>query len=425
MSNINSQLPWSKSNKKKKEHPWHTMCSYLGSFPASLAGTFIEVLSDPKDIVLDPFCGRGTTLLECRLSGRIPLASDLNPIAVALTKAKNISLNLVTAMDRITELENSYDLPLYLPEALDQPEDIKLIYNPFTLAQLCFLRRKLREPKSDVDTFLIGVILGLMHGKERKDGTSAYASISMPNTFSMSPNYVRRFVQNNNLQRVERNVFTLMKDKIHRLYSNYSDFESIGIVTCLDIKTISTSNEFSPFKGKVKLVITSPPYSNVVNYALQNWIRMWFLFKDAREVADILDDNLTFGASLEFLEQAVKEIQLMLDDDGVAVIIIGDIARSKNNIVSPARDLIRRVSEKGIFGYIGFMSDYLNTDGKTTRIWNDTKGCATNVDRIILLSNKPPVFRTNNLCSAFDPVNLSRNAIQFARLGGADENLDL
>ena len=69
---------------------------------------------------------------------------------------------------------------MYLPEDLAQPDEIHLIFHPRTLAQLCYL---------------IGCVLGVMHGGERKDGTSGYLSISMPNTFSMSPDYVRRFVQ--------------------------------------------------------------------------------------------------------------------------------------------------------------------------------------------------------------------------------------
>ena len=52
-----------------------------------------------------------------------------------------------------------------------------------------------------------------MHGGERKDGTSGYLSISMPNTFSMSPEYVRRFVQTKELNRVKRNVFDILKEK--------------------------------------------------------------------------------------------------------------------------------------------------------------------------------------------------------------------
>jgi len=392
------------------------MCSYLGSFPAGLARTFIEVLSDPGNIVLDPFCGRGTTLLEARLTGRFPLASDLNPVALALTNAKNVSISYDSVLERINNLEANYDIPLFLPEALDQPEDIKLIFHPYTLAQLCYLRRVLLKSVNDIDTFLVGVVLGLMHGKERKDGSSAYASISMPNTFSMSPGYVRRFVQRNNLQRIERNVFSLLKEKVLRL-NNMKLPINRGIVACADAKTLSSNKELALYKGKVDLIITSPPYGNIVNYALQNWIRMWFLSQDARLVSDILDDGLTLSASLDFLEQSLSELKKMLSSKGVIVMVLGDIAKSPSSVVSPARDLIRRIHNLNMFKYIGFISDYLNINTKTTRIWGNSKGRATNVDRIILLSDSEYHFNSNSALSMqFNTSDLIMNAIEFAGL---------
>ena len=41
-------------------HSLHPMCSYLASFPASLAHAFIARYTRPGDVVLDPFSGRGT-----------------------------------------------------------------------------------------------------------------------------------------------------------------------------------------------------------------------------------------------------------------------------------------------------------------------------------------------------------------------------
>lgn len=414
MKNSDS-LPWTNSN--AKENSLHAMCSYLGSFPAGLARTFIELLSEPGNIVLDPFCGRGTTLLETRLARRIPLASDLNPVALALTSAKNVCVSYDSALDRIDNLEANYDIPLFLPEALDQPEDIKLIFHPYTLAQLCYMRRILIKSANDTDKFLVGMILGLMHGKERKDGSSAYASISMPNTFSMSPGYVRRFVQRNNLQKIERNVFKLLREKVFRLNSDLELPVSKGIVACADAKTLSSNEELALYKGKVDLIITSPPYGNIVNYALQNWIRMWFLSHDARLVSDILDDGLTLGASLDFLEQAISELKKMLSSKGVIVMVVGDIAKSTSSVVSPARDLIRRIHNKSMFKYIGFISDYLDINTKTTRIWGNSKGRATNVDRIILLSDSEFCFNPDNeLSKQFNTSKLIENAIEFAGL---------
>ena len=39
----------------------HSLCSYLGSFPPSLASYFIRYFTDENDLVLDTFAGAGTT----------------------------------------------------------------------------------------------------------------------------------------------------------------------------------------------------------------------------------------------------------------------------------------------------------------------------------------------------------------------------
>ena len=51
-------------------HSMHTMCSYYGMFPAKVAHYFIERFSDPGDVVVDPFSGRGTTVLQAVADGR-------------------------------------------------------------------------------------------------------------------------------------------------------------------------------------------------------------------------------------------------------------------------------------------------------------------------------------------------------------------
>jgi hypothetical protein len=393
---VPQHIPWA-DLPQRWGHPWHAMCSYLGTFPAALARSFITMLSDPGDVVLDPFSGRGTTLLEARLTGRLPLASDLNPIAVALTRAKNASVADDQVLSRINEMENRYDPVLYVPEAQAEGDEIQLIFHPRVLAQLCYLRRRLVPARSEIDEFIVGLVLGTMHGGERQDGSSSYASISMPNTFSMSPEYVRRYVETKGLQRVERNVFQLLRDRCKHLLRGPAVPANAGLVRRADAKHIDEIPEFAPFVGNVRLVLTSPPYLGVVNYARQNWIRTWFLGEDPERITSDLDDNLTLGQWLDFADCTVRAIQRMLRPDGVAVMVIGDVAKSSRSVIPLAREFIRRLIHDETFEYVGCLSDHIQTDVKTTRIWKETKGKATAVDRVVVLANKPPAFRTDRL----------------------------
>ena len=55
------------------------------------------------EVVLDPFCGCGTTLVEAKLHNRKAIGVDLNPIAVLMSKAKTTPL-ISSQIDRVLEI---------------------------------------------------------------------------------------------------------------------------------------------------------------------------------------------------------------------------------------------------------------------------------------------------------------------------------
>ena len=387
MTNPDFTTPWAT---KKNHDPFHSLCSYLGAFPPALASYFIKYFTDEGDLVFDPFAGRGTTLLEARILNREAVSSDLNPIALALNRAKAHYVNLEEIKIRLDQLEQSYDYALFLPEAEGESDEIHLIYHPRTLAQLCFLRSVLLGSLEPVDQYLIGAILGIMHGGERKNGSSGYLSISMPNTFSMAPEYVRRFVQTKQLNREYRDVFQLLREKSERIFKNHAGTVSHASVFECDAKTASSNSDLAQYLKKVDLVLTSPPYLGIVNYAKQNWIRSWFLKSNPKEVSEHLDDDLNLFEWIKFSKESLSQIKKFLTPTGVAILVIGDVARSKDSVIPLAREFAQMVKENNLFKNIWVFSDYILNDDKTTRIWGETKGKATGIDRIVILSDIDP-----------------------------------
>lgn len=384
--------PWSN---KRDSDSLHSLCSYLGAFPASLASYFIKYFTDENDLVYDPFSGRGTTILESRLLNRQSIGTDLNPIAIALSKAKSHNIDKQAILNRIDELEKKFDFALYLGEAQVQSDDIHLIYHQKTLSELCYLKDCLLNSTSKIDEFLIGAVLGIMHGGERKDGTSGYLSISMPNTFSMSPDYVRRFVQTNELNRIYRNTFEILKEKVERTFKKHTSPKLESNIFECDIKEINSHKQIKTYKNKVDLILTSPPYLGIVNYAKQNWIRSWFLNSDPDEISEKLDDNLNINDWISFSKQFTKELKTLLKPNGVAVFVIGDVAKSKDSVLPLARDFALMIKENKFFKNVWVFSDYIQGADKTTRIWGVTKGKATATDRIVILSDSNP-FKNNH-----------------------------
>ncbi|RDK82766.1 DNA methyltransferase [Marinirhabdus gelatinilytica] len=386
-----SITPWAKKN---NSDPLHSLCSYLGAFPPSLANYFIKYFTDKNDLVFDPFSGRGTTILESRILGRKSFGSDLNPIALALSRAKSNSLKKEDVINRINDLQSYYDYALFHPEAEGESDEIHLIFHSRTIAELCFLKSELLSSKDKIDQFIIGAILGIMHGGVRKDGTSGYLSISMPNTFSMSPDYVRRFVQTKELSREYRNVFEILKEKVERVFKKHKSPKIKSNIYECDAKKLLSSKEISKFKGKVDLLLTSPPYLGIVNYAKQNWIRSWFLESDPEEISEKLDDDLNINQWVKFAKETAFQFKEMLKPNGVAVFVIGDVARSSTSVIPLAREFAMMIKENNLFKNTWVFSDYIQGVDKTTRIWGETKGKATATDRIVIVSDINP-FENN------------------------------
>lgn len=360
------------------------------SISSPINGFNFRYFTKKGDTVFDPFAGRGTTALQARILNRKSISTDLNPIALTLCEAKNANLTKEEIFLRIEELERKYDTSLYQQEALAQPVEVHLIFHPRTLAQLCYLRRKLLKSENQIDKYLIGITLGILHGGERANGTSGYASIDMPNTFSMSPDYVRRFVQTKELNRTFHDVFKLLRDKTDRLFKKHTAIKQSGVVLKANARKLSEVEELKPFHKKVSLILTSPPYLGIVNYAKQNWIRSWFLNQAPDEVSKELDDDLNLEEWIKFSKDTAMQLKTFLKKDGVAVFIIGDVAKSRTSVIPLAREFARMVREHKIFKNVWCINDAISDTDKTTRIWADSKGNATSTDRVVFLSDINP-----------------------------------
>src|SRR5438105_2287948 len=68
-------------------HSLHEI-SYRACFKPQLPRFFIERLTQPGDRVYDPFMGRGTSLVEAALLGRLPIGCDVNPLSKVLIEPR-------------------------------------------------------------------------------------------------------------------------------------------------------------------------------------------------------------------------------------------------------------------------------------------------------------------------------------------------
>lgn len=382
-------------------HSFHPMSSYLASFPAALAHAFIARYSRPGDAVLDPFSGRGTAPLQAAAEGRVGVGNDLNPFAYLLTAAKLEPANPAEARTRLTALRLAWaasaDDWQARADAIQAdpagarpfpiPEEVAVAFHRRTFAQLLFTQSAL-DLEARVDRFLAAALAGVLHGK-----SPSYLSTLMPNTFSMAPRYVREYAAKTGFSSPERDVFECLAAKLDRLYRSPlprgAGMALLGDARDAGARAMAALHE-RRLPERARLIVTSPPYLRVVKYGYYNWLRHWFLGLDSRAIDATLDDAHRRTPYLVFLREVLRDLLPALAEDGVAVLVVGDVATDRGRKIPDGLGLAERVWEEAAApeGYhlAGIAVDDVHAHRKMTKLWGAEAGRATQVDRILVLA---------------------------------------
>lgn len=385
-------------NNRRWATPQHYTCSYMAMFPPALPHYFIRRFTQIGDVVLDPFSGRGTTAVEAMAQGRIGIGNDLNDLAVVLTKGKLANPDLESVLERLDDLETRYQTEDWLTFS-GMPNKIRMIYHPQTQKHLMYLKQELDWKNNDIDAFLTMVLMGAMHGQ-----SSGFLSLSMPNTFSMGWNYVKKYIAKHNLKRPKRDAFEVLRVRCKRFLKK-GQLPGQGFAIHGDVRNLNKSDKIP--HHSVKLIFSSPPYLKVIKYGLYNWIRLWWLIGDYRVIDKKLDDEHSIQPYLAFMEDVLSTTLPLLDPkSGLACWVIGDVKGL--NLAKKVWDEVgSKVEIKSVDGstlkyrLIGIISDEIPDDEKVTKIWNseiDKSGKATPVDRILMIcpeTSAPDIFIKN------------------------------
>lgn len=383
-------------------HTMHTMCPYQGMFPPRLAHYFINRYSEPGDLVTDPFSGRGTTTLQARVEGRRTISNDLSPLGYVLSAAKANPPSWTAISKHVDHMERTFKRQS--PRSVDVPNDIRMLFHANTLRQIVFCREHLlRTPLlkwTPEQLMLAGALAGILHGAHRLDGTSMYLSISMPNTFSMSPTYVEKYIEEHNLKKIDQNVFDCLRNKLARIYLDSIDGPA-GSAFSQDAPKLLASKVIDA--NSVDLVVTSPPYLRVVNYGTSNWIRLWLL--GINEVSrhggsgrlalnSDLDHQHTYDSYKDFMLRAFKGVRRVLKKDGIAVFVIGDVTSADGTSIDLAKEIWADIGTQSKLQLVDLIEDSLPSQTKVSRIWGDTKGRATDQECVLVLGRADGQPRT-------------------------------
>jgi hypothetical protein len=354
---------------QRQGHSIHEV-SYRACFKPQLPEFFISRLTERGDAVHDPFMGRGTTPVQAALMGRTAFANDINPLSKLLTRPRLAPPALSAIAARLQEIPWNADVEVR--------SDLLAFYHPTTLRRLTALRNWLME-KAPIDNdepdhvtdWIRMVAINRLTGH-----SSGFFSVyTLPPNQAVSVESQLKINSKRDQVPPERDIIkiilkksrTLLSDPVERTKRKY---------LLLTGKADSTPQIPD---GSVALVVTSPPFLDIVQYATDNWLRCWFAGIDVENVE--IGMHKTEAAWTEMVRNVLSEQARLLRPGGHVAFEVGEVRGGKVLL----ERLVWSAAVGLPFDRLGVVVNQQEFT-KTANCWgvsNNTSG--TNTNRIVIL----------------------------------------
>ncbi|MFP4069920.1 MAG: DNA methyltransferase [Opitutales bacterium] len=354
--------------KQRDGHSLHEI-SYRACYKPQLPAYFIEKYCRPGDRVYDPFMGRGTTLLEAKLRGCHAIGNDINPLSRILTEPRLVRREFDEIRARIDRIQ--------LPEAEIENEDLLVFFERETLKELHAWRAYFRSRKAEGRFDLIDGWIQMVACNRLTGHSNGFFSV-----YTLPPNQATSLKAQIKINEKRKQVPEYRDTKALILKKTKSllrhEFPERYDSTHYELFCESADATPAIPDASIDLVVTSPPFLDVVDYIGDNWLRNWFC--EVRPDEGKLWQLRKIDDWMHRMTASLRELKRVLAPGGRIAFEVGEV--NKGSV-----KLEEQVVDAGAAA--GLTPEYIliNTQHftKTANCWgvdNNAKG--TNSNRIVL-----------------------------------------
>lgn len=350
---------------------------YPAKYTIDFALDCIEKYSEENDLIFDPFVGSGTTLMAASILNRKSIGTDVNYIAILISKFKLLKLNhreIADLQKFILNIKEEYFDKISCVEQFYY-ESINHWFCQNSIKFLSYIKKKNEQLENKKERIFCELIMSaIINVVSNQESDTRYAAIEKKN------------LTINNIANIYINKFNQILD----IFKKYNEEKR----NCKNNKPylLDARNCISVLKSKsVDLILTSPPYINTYDYYLyhkhrMNWLdfdvkySMNFEIGSRREYSSLKHNTSKFNDDVFGVFQICDKV---IKTNGHIVIVIGDgqvsgeLYDAKKNFEEISKKLDWKLSD---YSYSllddtsrSFQKSY-RTNGKKEHIMVFTKG---------------------------------------------------
>ena len=295
---ILSDEDWDFENLKQSQRQYgvHFFHHYTAKFIPQIPARIIRHCVKCNDVVVDPFMGSGTTLVEAKLLGCNSYGLDTNPMAIKIAKAKTFKIR----EDHINEIE---DFLLWLKLKIKTKSNVSEEFsgaNLFEDSHLWFrndvsfkiktVLSKILINSPEVRNFIEVGLSTLLKGISNARMDSVTPVLPDRSTYTDRKHYYREV---DNVNRAIP-VYERLYSQINRMKSAIQEFnkEADGKLICEPI--LGDARLLQRYVKKCDLVVTSPPYWSAQNYEKIHMLSMKLFNLDIQNGLEIGRNEETY-----------------------------------------------------------------------------------------------------------------------------------
>lgn len=287
---------------RRTNYSTHGLHPYGAKFPPQLPKWMIKHLSKPGELIVDPFSGGGTTLVEGRLLNRNVAGGDVDPLAERVSLAKSIPLD-IAELEKVSQaleqrlqaskvfLDNTYT---DWEHAEAPPPELRV--NGYNIQVPDFPRRDYWfHPRVSVELALISHLVSQINNPDLRRFLEVVLSSCIIAKTSPVANIVD-LVHTRPHYQPKDSVPSAIDIFLNRMSSAQRRMEEFVKHIDLNAETWWVGNDIrSGLKledESAHLIMTSPPYINALDYPRAHRFALYWLGLSHEQYHEITYDHI-------------------------------------------------------------------------------------------------------------------------------------